>query len=230
MIEIEIYLYTQLGKYNLAEEKLIEIGKIKGDFQEVKDFCKKNISHHKGLYNDLFKKLCDDYKNIQKGNDKGTEKLTSLIKTEIQNILYMFVNNKLIDNNDPQGKELLLQKFEILDPFLVLNEIPQNWNINDKIIYEYLNLVLIEYIHLNNKYKILKNSCDMDLAYKKKELAECRNKNVVIDNDTFCELCRKKIGTTIFVVYPNMKIYHSKCAPNPSVCPIAKEDFSKKKI
>ena len=230
MIEIEIYLYTQLGKYNLAEEKLIEIGKIKGDFQEVKDFCKKNISHHKGLYNDLFKKLCDDYKSIQKGNDKGTEKLTSLIKTEIQNILYMFVNNKLIDKNDPQGKELLLEKFEILDPFLVLNEIPQNWNINDKIIYEYLNLVLIEYTHINNKYKILKNSCDMDLAYKKKELAECRNKNVVIDNDTFCELCRKKIGTTIFVVYPNMKIYHSKCAPNPSVCPITKEDFSKKKI
>lgn len=228
MIDIEIFLYTQLGKYNLAEEKLIEIGKNKGDLQEVKDFCKKNILNHKDLYNDLFKILCDDYKNIQKGNDKTAEKLATLLESEIKNILSMFINNKLIDQKNQKG--YLIQKFEILDPFLVLNELPQNWNINDKIIYDYLNLVLIEYTHLNNKYKILMNSCDMALAYKKKELADCKNKNVVIDNDTICELCRKKIGTTIFVIYPNMKIYHSKCAPNPSVCPITKEDFSKKKI
>ena len=67
----------------------------------------------------------------------------------------------------------------------------------------------------------------MDLVYQSKTLGEMKNKNIVVDNDTICELCRKKIGTTIFVVYPNMKIYHSKCAPNQNVCPITKIDFSK---
>ena len=52
---------------------------------------------------------------------------------------------------------------------------------------------------------------------------------MTIDSDKSCDLCKKKIGSTIFVVYPNMKVYHSKCAPNPNIDPVTGVDFSKKK-
>ena len=224
MTEVEVFLYSELGKYNLALEKLIEIGKATSDFNEVFKFCRDNIETQKYLYNDLFKKLCDDYlTSINENKDK----LTELLKKEILNVLNMFNNNEFVDKKAPHYKETLLHKFEFLDPFLVLEEIPQNWSVNDPIVFDYLNLSLIEYTHLNNSYQIMKNSCDMDLVYQSKTLGEMKNKNIVVDNDTICELCRKKIGTTIFVVYPNMKIYHSKCAPNQNVCPITKIDFSK---
>ena len=41
---------------------------------------------------------------------------------------------------------------------------------------------------------------------------------------------QKKNGSTIFVVYPNMKVYHSKCAPNPNIDPVTGVDFSKKNM
>ena len=34
MTEVEVFLYSELGKYNLALEKLIEIGKATSDFNE----------------------------------------------------------------------------------------------------------------------------------------------------------------------------------------------------
>lgn len=42
-------------------------------------------------------------------------------------------------------------------------------------------------------------------------------------------ICAKKIGNTIFVVYPNLRVYHSKCAANHSIDPMTGVDFSKKR-
>ena len=81
-----------------------------------------------------------------------------------------------------------------------------------------------------NKYKIGKNLSEMGLVYKEKEAYEYKKKYVIIDDGKTCDLCKKKIGNTIFVVYPNLKVYHSKCAGNNySIDPMTGVDFSKKK-
>ena len=74
-----------------------------------------------------------------------------------------------------------------------------------------------------------KNFSEVGLIYKEIESYEFKKKNVITDSDKSCDLCKKKIGSTIFVVYPNLKVYHSKCAPNPNIDPVTGVDFSKKK-
>ena len=56
-------------------------------------------------------------------------------------------------------------------------------------------------------------------------LRQLISKYVKIDSDRTCDLCRKKIGSTIFAVYPNLKVYHSKCAPNIHIDPKTGVDF-----
>ena len=68
----------------------------------------------------------------------------------------------------------------------------------------------------------------MGLAYKAKEEYDLKQRYVKIDSDRTCDLCRKKIGSTIFAVYPNLKVYHSKCAPNSHIEPSTGVDLSKK--
>ena len=82
---------------------------------------------------------------------------------------------------------------------------------------------------MNHKYTIMKNCCEIDLLYKQIDLADQRANYVLITDETECGLCSKKIGNTLFTVYPNKKIYHSKCVSNasPNVDPISKIDFTK---
>ncbi len=89
--------------------------------------------------------------------------------------------------------------------------------------------VVKEYTVSGNEYKITKNLSEIGLIYKEKESYEFKKKNVTIDSDKACDLCKKKIGSTIFVVYPNLKVYHSKCASSPNIDPLTGVDFSKKK-
>ena len=48
-----------------------------------------------------------------------------------------------------------------------------------------------------------------------------------MDTNTVCKLCHKKIGSTVFVVYPDKGVYHSKCALNNNIDPKSGIDFSK---
>ena len=64
-------------------------------------------------------------------------------------------------------------------------------------------------------------------TYKAKEEYDLKQKYVTIDSDRSCDLCKKKIGSTIFVVYPNLKVYHSKCAPNIHIDPSTGSDLTK---
>ena len=117
-----------------------------------------------------------------------------------------------------------------LDPIYTLENLPPNINACDGILHEYINKVIKEYTSLNNKYTLTKSLSDMALIYKEKEVLDAKEKYVSIESDTICELCKKKIGNTIFYVYPNMMIFHSKCAQNISICPTTGVDFNKKKM
>ena len=121
-------------------------------------------------------------------------------------------------------------KIEELSPIKALEYANDHWNVcesND--FFNYLMDVVKEYTISGNKYKITKNLSEIGLIYKEKEAYEYKKKYVTIDSDKACDLCKKKIGSTIFVIYPNLKVYHSKCAPNANIDPMTGVDFSKKK-
>ena len=127
----------------------------------------------------------------------------------------------------------ILKKFgniKNIDPIFALNYANDHWNIcenND--FFNYLLNVVRDYTVEGNKYKIGKNLSEMGLVYKEKEAYEYKKKYVTIDSEKTCDLCKKKIGNTIFVVYPNLRVYHSKCAVNHNIDPMTGVDFSKKK-
>ena len=234
MADIEIYLYSQLGKFNDALNKLIETGKKTNSFTDVMSFCKKNLYKEPSMYNNLFSKLCNEYQialqnQTKDGKNPDNEALIAFLKAEILKLLQNFIDNTLIDENDEHKTELEMSRFQMLDPFRVIGEIPNEWKLSEEIIFNYFNLIMKEYSHMNHKYTIMKNCCEIDLLYKQIDLADQRANYVLITDETECGLCSKKIGNTLFTVYPNKKIYHSKCVSNasPNVDPISKIDFTK---
>ncbi|MCQ2819425.1 MAG: hypothetical protein MJ252_19355 [archaeon] len=229
MLELELYLYTELGSFSQALQRLLDIGKVEGNFSKVRKFCEENIHREIGIFTELFKLLSSEY-NLSK--DKMKEK--NIYEIEMLNLLEAFEKNTLLDikeKNQRNRNLIRTRRFEILNSNEIMRLLPSHWKISNEIVYNYLNLVMREAAHLNNKYKLQKNLVKMDLVYRRNELAELKNKSIEIKNETNCCGCGKKIANGIFVIYPNNKIYHSRCAgSNPSVDPLTNVDFSKKKV
>jgi hypothetical protein len=220
LMEQEIYLYSKLDLHSEALVKLINVGLQQKDFEIVDKYCLEMIETKPDILADLFKMLSENYtgnynaiKNAKSDNEKKIfENLAEIYKKEILDILKKY--------ND----------FAYMDPFVVLDEIPVDWFINDEALYRYFTQILKDMTHFSNKYKISRNLSETALIYKEKDLIEAKDRSITISGETYCELCRKKIGTGMFCVYPNMKIYHPKCAQNPNICPVTRIDFTKKQI
>lgn len=223
LVDITVYLYSQLNMNNDAINKLIEIGSYYDNFDKVEKFCNdtNSLTLKTDMFSTMFKILCQNYKmskdsynNLKLDNE--TQKLSYQKQAEIyKNQIYLILN-KYGDS-------------QFLDVFVVLENLPDDWMLTEQKLYEYLVKVIKTTNHMSNKYKLAKSLSEMNVLYKEKELIEAKSKSVCIGNDTNCEYCNKKIGSTIFVVYPNMKVYHTKCAQNSSVCPVTRVDFTKVK-
>ena len=126
---------------------------------------------------------------------------------------------------------LILNKYgniDSFDPQTALDFANDHMNIcQEKDFFNYLNKVVKDFTIKGNKNKITKNLSEMGLAYKVKEDYELKKKYIIIDSEKICDLCKKKIGSIAFAVYPNMKVYHSKCAANINIDPLTGLDFSK---
>ena len=117
---------------------------------------------------------------------------------------------------------------DTIDPMIALDYANDYMNICENIdFFKYLKKVVTDFTMEGNKYKITRNLSNMGVAYKNKEEYEIKNKYVTIDSEKVCDLCKKKIGSTIFVVYPNLSVYHSKCSLNVNIDPKTGFDFSK---
>lgn len=219
LVDLEIFLYSKLSMHSEAILKLIQIGTQENDFTKVENYCNETESDGIDFFGEMFKTLSQLYKSglqtlqtNKNENDKVIiEKNTNLYKKQI---LYLLKKNG--DNNK-------------LNIFLILEHIPGNWMLSEPSLYDFLVKIIKNNNHMSNKYKIARSLAEMNLLYKEKEVIEAKNKSIKIGNDTNCELCKKRIGSTIFVIYPNMKIYHTKCATNLNVCPNTRFDFSKNK-
>ena len=210
LIDAEVYLYSKCHLHSVALDKLLEgIETGRNNFYMIEDYCEENIADKPDILTEYFQKLLK--KKNELVEDNKDEKLDQYTE-EMLNLLEKYGD------------------ITQLDPIYTLENLPPNINACDGILHEYINKVIKEYTSLNNKYTLTKSLSDMALMYKEKEVLDAKEKYVSIESDTICELCKKKIGNTIFYVYPNMMIFHSKCAQNISICPTTGVDFTKKKM
>ena len=73
------------------------------------------------------------------------EALIAFLKGEILGLLQQFIDNTLIDENDEHKKELEITRFQMLDPFRVIGEIPNEWKLSEEIIFNYFNFSSITF-------------------------------------------------------------------------------------
>ena len=252
--EATLYLYSQLKEHDKALNELFQNARIGNSFKEIEEYCLANLSSKKDIFQNFYKLLSDivnndcqkvidedmkaieaidmELNNMNKnmkttGDQNEADKKKAKLKEEIA---------KMEDLKKPMEAEMLkiLREYgsiENLDPLFALNYADEHWNVcgnND--FFNYLSNVIKEYTVEGNKYKIGKNLSEMGLIYKEKEALDYKKKFVTIDSEKTCDLCKKKIGNTIFVVYPNLKVYHVKCSGNPNIDPLTGVDFSKKKF
>jgi hypothetical protein len=208
-------------------------------------FCKTNNenSNHK-IFELFYQLLSETVKEYQDKIDNASESIEK-IKNNLDD---KNPNNKLfleeiskneveIKQSEEKKKPFENEMLEILnkygsidsfDPMIALDFANDHLNIcQKKDFFKYLNKIIKDFTIKGNKNKISKNLSEMGLAYKIKEDYELKKKYVTIDSERFCDLCKKKIGSVAFAVYPNMKVYHSKCASNINIDPLTGLDFSK---
>ena len=249
----KIYLYSQLKEHDKALNELFNDAKINHNFEEIEKYCKENIESMSNIFEIYYKLLSDLVKNDYQDNiDKKSEEIDKLEKklisstqenitesekTEINNeILKLKEEIKNINEmKKPYEDEMLriLKNYgsiQNLDPLFALNYANEHINVcenND--FFNYLTNVITEFTEERNKYRIAKNLSKMASIYKEKETLDFKKKHILVNSDKICGLCNKKIGNMLFVVYPNLKIYHSRCIQNISIDPVTGVDFSKKK-
>ena len=249
----KIYLYSQLNEHDKALNELFNEAKLNHNFEEIEKYCKENAESKSNIFQIFYKLLSDLVKNdYQDIIDKKLDEIDKLEKKLISSTQESMTEaekkgyndeiiklkseiNNLNEMKKPYEEEMLriLKNYgsiENLDPLFTLNYANEHINVcenND--FFDYLSYVITEFTEERNKYKITKNLSERSAIYKEKEAMEYKKKYVVIDSNKICALCKKKIGNTLFVVYPNLKVYHSRCIQNISVDPITGEDFSKKK-
>ena len=249
-----IFLFSQLKEHDKALNQLFDLIKNKEkkeeiSFKEIEEFCQNNLESHHQIFQDFYKLLSGEVKNHQDIIDKKLIEIQEK-KNEIDNNKSFISQKEKLEediknleaeikkeeeNKEPYEKQMfkILKehgKIDEMNPINALEFANDHWNVcenND--FFNYLMNVVKEYTVSGNKYKITKNLSEIGLVYKEKEAYEYKKKYVTIDSDKACDLCKKKIGSTIFVIYPNLRVYHSKCAPNINIDPMTGIDFSKKK-
>ena len=221
MYDIEIYLLSESKKNDEAIKILINLVKsgIK-DFEDIREFCKKNYSKDIEIFKKYFQNLREQYDN------KDNKDIKSMFKREMLKIIDLFISGELLNPEEAKNKNKL-ELINILNPKEIISLIPSDWKLNEpldetqkdkencKTIFNLMHFYLKEYSILTNNYKRLENLAKMDLTYKQKQLFELRDKHVALDVNSCCYLCGKKIvNNTQLLIYPNGHIYHAKCSPD----------------
>ena len=248
-----IYLYSQIKEHDKALTELFNDAKITNKFDDIERYCKENTKSKPDIFQHLYKLLSDITKNDCQKNidldmeqiDKYEKKLIGTSQEQVTEEEKKEINNEIKKLKDEIKKlEELKKPFEEemlrilklygtidnLDPLFALKYANEHINVcenND--FFNYLSNIIKEYTEEGNKYKITKNLSQMGLVYKEKEALDFQKKYVTIDSERTCDLCKKKILNTIFVVYPNLRVYHSKCAANYNIDPMTGEKKKKKK-
>lgn len=109
-----------------------------------------------------------------------------------------------------EALDLLNKRWERMNGAQALKLLPKETKIQD--VLSFLEPLLKKSSECRRNYAVVKNLRISENLQVKEELYKHRKTGVKIDADNSCSLCRKRIGSSVFVIYPNRKtIVHFVC-------------------
>mmetsp|Transcript_16010 Transcript_16010/g.24828 ORF Transcript_16010/g.24828 Transcript_16010/m.24828 type:complete len:231 (-) Transcript_16010:25-717(-) len=215
MKEEMILLLVQEKRYETA----IEIYVKEREFAEAELFCVNKSSL--GLMNTLLKIYFDRYKAfIEQRRQCTKEKNTQAsLKAGEEAAVYK-----------KQAMELMKRysSSSMLDPHLVLEMIPEDWELkkDDLNLVSYLQSMFDRLLTVEENSRISSQMTNMEVLNKEKEANELKQAYLVIGDESMCKVCNRKLQYKFIKVFPNGGVYHSMCAKEQSECPVTKQRFN----
>lgn len=143
--------------------------------------------------------------------NKLYEEDDTLKEETLENLLFnIYLSPKLPYRPDIENAiKLMNLQSSRLSFYKILNNLPLNINISD------LSTLLTNQLRLLEtnieKTRILSSLYKVDAVNTKYEYLKLSNKNVIIDNDSKCIICNKRLGHSVLNILPNGKILHYGC-------------------
>jgi hypothetical protein len=214
MTDEEILLLIKKKEY----EPAIEIYIKNGAHREAEDFC--NSKPDLGLMSTLLKIYLDKFRFHweQKTKLLQSKQSTESIKEKERALSFKKLALDLMKRYSSSNK---------LDPRIVLELIPEDWDIQseDYNLVSYLSSMFDHLLTMDENTKISSHLSNMETLNKEKEVNEVKSSYLVIGDESMCKMCNRKLTYKFIKIYPNGGVYHSLCAKNDHECPVTKQRF-----
>lgn len=128
--------------------------------------------------------------------------------------------------NTDFGLVILSTHAKEIDTVKAIQLIPDDLTLNSTLM-SFLTKAIQTTVHTRRDRSIAKNVAKMENLQIANAHAHITQKHVVITNDTNCRVCGKRIGDSVFAVFPNKVVVHFRCFKSRNVCPVTGTDFSK---
>ncbi|KAJ5069157.1 cnh domain containing [Anaeramoeba ignava] len=126
-------------------------------------------------------------------------------------------------NKLQKSLDIVIKYFNRIDSHEALSLLPEDIPIEK--VYDFLHSIINKTIEKSRTLRVTKNIQQSENFNLKLKLNLIKRGRIFIDSNTICPICHKKIGNSVFVVYPNDKVVHKKCAPDLSLCPVTGTQF-----
>jgi len=194
---------------DLYEERAILLSKIGQHEQAL------NIYAHK--LND--EKMAEDYcaKHYNPDNEKSRDIYLALLRT------YLHPPDDIKPAIDA-ALSLLNKHYKHIDTPKALELLPSNTPVNK--LYPFLESVLRDKDQTQRHNQVVKNLLKAENLQIRERLIKGRSRMLRITEDRMCPVCNKRLGASVFAVYPNNIVVHYMCCKDKSVCPVTGINFA----
>ncbi|XP_042408259.1 vacuolar sorting protein 39-like [Zingiber officinale] len=122
--------------------------------------------------------------------------------------------DEVIDEGDSimlkEALDLLGQRWDRINGAQALRVLPRDIKLQDLL--PFLKPLLRKSTERRQNSSVIKNLTFNENLQVKEELYNCRRAILKVDADSMCSLCNKRIGSSVFAVYPNGKtLVHFVC-------------------
>ncbi|KAH7372762.1 hypothetical protein KP509_17G019800 [Ceratopteris richardii] len=119
-----------------------------------------------------------------------------------------------------EALEMLSCRWDRIDGAQALTLLPANTKLER--LYSFLEPLIRKASEERRNLAVIKSLRQSESLQVQEELQKCRKRAVKITNENACSICKKKIGASVFAVYPTGTVVHFVCykdqkARNPSV-------------
>mmetsp|Transcript_16316 Transcript_16316/g.27576 ORF Transcript_16316/g.27576 Transcript_16316/m.27576 type:complete len:245 (-) Transcript_16316:54-788(-) len=209
LFEVEIILLAKEKRHEEAICKFV----IQGKFQEAEDFC--NRRKELGLMTALLKNFFDNYEHHWQLKNKLLTERNTQESIEHKKKALEFKKQALD----------LMKKYssgEHLDPYTVLQIIPEDWEIQseDYNLINYLQSMFDHQLTVEENTKISLALSNMETLNKEKQRNEHKQAYLVIGDESMCKYCSRKLSYKYIKIYPNGGVYHSGCVKDDFKAPL----------